>query len=248
MTEKLHLSLDGYEGPLDLLLELARQQKVDLAQISVLQLAEQFLAVVEEAKREAQLSRLELTADWLVMAAWLTWLKSRLLLPHLEAESEEAAEMLHERLAELEYMKALIKWLENQPQLGVSVFERPISENHNHIDRSCLKAEFSSLIASYLTSRRRTHKKRVYKPRAFNYWSVQKARDILSRLLGQPYSDKWQSLTMLLPTLSELSAIEAKAAIAGAFMAGLEMARSGVLELRQETSFALIEWRGCNDV
>ena len=105
------LRLEGFEGPMDLLLDLARAQKVDLARISILQLVEQYLAVVERARRV----RLELAADWLVMAAWLAWLKSRLLLPpddELDMEGEEAAELLQERLMELACMGELARWLE----------------------------------------------------------------------------------------------------------------------------------------
>ena len=105
-TPVLHLRLDGFEGPLDLLLELARAQKVDLGRISILSLVDQFLAVVEQARRV----RLEIAADWLVMAAWLAWLKSRLLLPPEEAGPEEDAEALAvalaDRLRELERMRA----------------------------------------------------------------------------------------------------------------------------------------------
>ena len=86
MSESLHLTLDGFEGPLDLLLELARSQKVDIARISIVALVDQYLAVIEGARRV----RLELAADWLVMAAWLAWLKSRLLIPPEEAEGEDA--------------------------------------------------------------------------------------------------------------------------------------------------------------
>src|SRR5689334_7474870 len=113
----LVLHLDGFEGPLDLLLTLARAQKVDLARISILALVEQYLSVIEGARRV----RLELAADWLVMAAWLAWLKSRLLLPAEEAadpEGEQAAELLAGRLRELEAIRAASAWLGARPQLG----------------------------------------------------------------------------------------------------------------------------------
>ena len=120
--DSLVLSLTGFEGPLDLLLELARAQKVDLAQISILSLVEQYLAVIEGARRV----RLELAADWLVMAAWLTWLKSRLMLPvdleDPEGNATEAAEALAARLLELEAIRAAALWLGNRPILGRDVF------------------------------------------------------------------------------------------------------------------------------
>ncbi len=125
-TEALLLKLEGFEGPLDLLLELARTQKVDLAKISILHLVEQFLAVIEGARRV----RLELAADWLVMAAWLTWLKSRLLVPQLgePEDAETAAEILQARLMDLQAMRQAAAWMGQRPQLGWDVFERGIPE------------------------------------------------------------------------------------------------------------------------
>src|SRR5512142_1857098 len=116
-TDSLVLRLEGFEGPLDLLLDLARAQKVDLAKISILALVEQYLAVIEGARSV----RLELAADWLVMAAWLTWLKSRLLLPEgAEAaeEAEQAADVLAARLRDLQAIRAGAVWLAARPQLG----------------------------------------------------------------------------------------------------------------------------------
>src|SRR5271165_1374976 len=115
-SETLVLQLDGFEGPLDLLLELARQQKVDLAKISILALVEQFLAVIEGARRV----RLELAADWLVMAAWLTWLKSRLLVPVLDdpEDGELGARNLADRLMDLQAARAAAGWLGTRPQFG----------------------------------------------------------------------------------------------------------------------------------
>src|ERR1700744_5181884 len=120
-SEALVLQLDGFEGPLDLLLELARAQKVDLAKISILALVEQYLAVIEGARRV----RLELAAEWLVMAAWLTWLKSRLLVPAAADDPEDPehiAEILTERLQALELIRAAAAWLGRLPALGVDVF------------------------------------------------------------------------------------------------------------------------------
>src|ERR1700757_1177715 len=123
-TDSLVLSLEGFEGPLDLLLDLARAQKVDLAKISILALVEQFLAVIEGARRV----RLELAADWLVMAAWLTWLKSRLLVPAAANDDPEdptlAAEALAERLREMNVVRTLAAWLATRPVLGQDVFAR----------------------------------------------------------------------------------------------------------------------------
>ena len=126
--ESLLLSLDGFEGPLDMLLELARAQKVDLARISIVALVDQYLAIVEGARR----IRLELAADWLVMAAWLAWLKSRLLLPSQSEgaeEGEQAADVLAARLRELETMRAAGAWLSARPQLRHDIFARGAAED-----------------------------------------------------------------------------------------------------------------------
>ncbi|EHH69148.1 segregation and condensation protein A [Gluconobacter morbifer] len=248
MSEVLHLTLDGYEGPLDLLLELARAQKVDLAKISILQLVEQYLAVVEKARAEARSLRLELAADWLVMAAWLAWLKSRLLLPaenHPE-DAEEAAGLLQDRLIELEQMREAARWLGDQPRLGVDVFRRGQEEDHTEIDRSGLKVDMSALITAYLAARRRTARKRVYAPRVRRYWSVQDALGRLRHMLGSNAVRNWQTLTSLLPETLEGGAdgpYGRNAALAGTLLAGLEMAKGGALELRQPEAFAEIEWR-----
>src|ERR1700733_8340627 len=119
-TDSLLLTLEGFEGPLDLLLELARAQKVDLAKISILSLVEAFLAVSEGARRV----RLELAADWLVMAAWLAWLKSRLLVPALgePEDAEAAAETLAARLLDLQVVRAAAAWMVQRPQAGWDVF------------------------------------------------------------------------------------------------------------------------------
>ena len=127
LAETLLLHLEGFEGPLDLLLDLARAQKVDLVRISITALVDQYLAVIDGARR----IRLELAADWLVMAAWLTWLKSRLLLPkgtEAAEEGEAAAEVLAARLRDLQAMRAASLWLGARPQLGIEVHPRGAPE------------------------------------------------------------------------------------------------------------------------
>src|SRR4051794_21110227 len=166
--DALVLRLDGFEGPLDLLLELARGQKLDLAKISILALVEQYLAVIEGARS----IRLELAADWLVMAAWLTWLKSRLLLPDPESaeEGEQAADVLAARLRELEAIRTGAAWLAAQPQLGHDVFARGTPEDHTEIDRSRLALDLGSLMRAYLGLIRRRTATRPYQPRALSLW------------------------------------------------------------------------------
>lgn len=233
-----HLCLEGFEGPLDLLLDLARAQKVDLARISILQLVEQYLTVVEQARS----IRLELAADWLVMAAWLAWLKSRLLLPAENApddDAEEAAGLLHERLIELERMRAAALWLATQPRLGDDVHARGMEEDFREIDRTGLRVEVSALIGAYLSVMRRRNRRRHYAPVRLRYWTVTDAVAALRRLLNAPSAPGWQSLTALVPA-TETTQQAWRAAMAGALVAGLEMAKEGSVELRQETPFAAI--------
>lgn len=237
-TESLVLKLEGFEGPLDLLLELARNQKLDLAKISILDLVEQFLAVIEGARRV----RLELAADWLVMAAWLTWLKSRLLVPQMGnvEEAEEAAEVLQARLQDLQAVRQAAAWLGQRPQLNWDVFERGVPEDLTEIDRSRLKLDMSALLSAYLSARRRSGAKQRYRPKPMVYFSVQDALQRVRRLLGT--MPDWASLEQFLPEGLE-SGTPHCAAISATLVAGLEMARSGQLDLRQDKMFGPILMR-----
>ena len=242
-ADALVLRLEGFEGPLDLLLELARAQKVDLAKISILALVEQFLAVIEGARRV----RLELAADWLVMAAWLAWLKSRLLLPpdtQGAEEAEDSAELLAIRLQDLSAVRAAAAWLQQQPQLGQDVFVRGAPEDHTEIDRSRLVLDLPSLVRAYLAAVRRGTKARRYQPRPLTLWTVQDALRRLGMLVGS--LPDWSSLELFLPeTLT--SPTELRAAYASTLLAGLEMARGGAVVLRQEQSFGPIHVRRGGD-
>lgn len=234
--EQLLLRLDGFEGPLDLLLDLARAQKLDLATISILSLVDQFLAVVEGARRV----RLELAADWLVMAAWLTWLKSRLLLPPDDAAAEEgerAAEILADRLRDLERVRRLSLWLGQRPQLGQDVFARGMPEDLTETDRSRLALDITGLLRAYLAARRRANLNKVYRPRPVALWSVQDALARLGLLLAS--LPDWTALERFLP-VHLTGKLERCGAIASSLIAGLEMARSGTLRLRQEEPFGPI--------
>jgi segregation and condensation protein A len=235
--ESLVLQLEGFEGPLDLLLDLARVQKVDLAKISILALVEQYLAVIEGARR----IRLELAADWLVMAAWLAWLKSRLLLPPETAGAEEgeaAADVLAARLQDLQAMRAVAAWLGARPQLGQDVFCRGLPEAHTEIDRSRLTLDLSSLLRAYVqAARRRAGRPRHYQPRKLTLWSVKDALTRLMTLLGS--LPDWTSLDRFMP--KELGdPLERRAALASTLLAGLEMARGGMLHVRQDVPFGPI--------
>ncbi len=228
----LMLRLDGFEGPLDLLLELARTQKVDLARISILALVDQYLAVIEGAQQV----RLELAADWLVMAAWLTWLKSRLLLP-VEADAEAAgedAEALAARLADLLAIRAAALWLGGRPVLGQDVFARGAPEDHTVLDRSGLVLSLPALLRAYLAALRRAGTQRRYQPRPLTIWTVQDALGRLRLLLGS--LPDGASLERFLPEFAA-TATERRAALASTLLAGLELARDGALDLQQEHPF-----------
>jgi segregation and condensation protein A len=236
-SEKLTLALDGFEGPLDLLLELARAQKVDLARISILALVEQYLAVVEGARR----IRLELAADWLVMAAWLAWLKSRLLLPATPEAAQEggdAADALAARLRELEAMRAAAQWLGARPQLGQDLFARGTAETLIATDNSGLAADMPALLRGYMDAIGRVAARRMYVPRklTLNFWSVQDALSRLSASLG--YMPPWSTLEAYLPP--GLGGAEHKAAIASTLVASLELARGGGVLIRQDMPFGPI--------
>ncbi|MGH7105765.1 MAG: segregation and condensation protein A [Acetobacteraceae bacterium] len=233
---QLVLHLEGFEGPLEVLLELARAQKVDLAAISILALVEQYLAVIEGARR----IRLELAADWLVMAAWLAWLKSRLLLPagSPEAEAaERAAESLAGRLAELQAMRAAAVWLGGRPRLGRDVFARGAPESFVEIDRSHFRLDIPTLLAAYLAALKRGRSAARYRPPPLSLWTVQNALERLGRLLGS--LPDWSALERFLPE-HLVAPTERRAALAATLLASLEMARDGALRLRQERPFGPI--------
>jgi segregation and condensation protein A len=236
-ADSLIVSLDGFEGPLDLLLDLARAQKVDLAKISILALVDQYLAIIDGARQ----IRLELAADWLVMAAWLAWLKSKLLLPAQAEgaqEGAEAADVLAARLAELERMRVASAWLGARPQLRQDVFARGVAEDLTETDRSGLALDMPALLRGYLESIRRVARQRVYAPRqlSLNFWTVQDAMQRLAATLGR--MPAWSSLEAFLP--AHLSGQAHRAAVASTLIASLEMARGGGIQLRQEAPFAPI--------
>lgn len=236
-VESLVLRLEGFEGPLDLLLDLVRREKLDLGRISILALVEQYLAVIEGARRV----RLELAAEWLVMAAWLAWLKSRLLLPPGTDEADEgelAAADLSARLAELAALRAGAAWLAGRPQLGHDVFARGAPEDFTEEDRSRLKADVAGLVRAYLAARRRGATGRTYNPVRPPLWSVQ---DAITRLRAtlRHFPAVWTELEQFVPDIL-FGSRERSAARASTLIAGLELAKGGVVQLRQDTSFGPI--------
>lgn len=238
----LVVDVEGFEGPLDLLLHLARDQKVDLTQISVLDLARQYLAFIEGAKA----LRIELAADYLVMAAWLAYLKSRLLVPQPqgadEPTGEEMAAILQFRLRRLEAMRDAAARLINGNRLGQDIFARGMPEMVVVERRSEFHASLYDLLAAYGGTRQRNTNTDVrVEKRAV--WSLKDARDILSRLIGTMAD--WTPLDAYLLAFVP-SPKERTTAIASAFAASLEMVREGVIDIRQERPFAPIMMRDAN--
>jgi segregation and condensation protein A len=230
----LMVDVEGFEGPLDLLLTLARQQRVDLAKISILALADQYLAFIEEARK----MRLELAADYLVMAAWLAYLKSRLLLPEQHpAEgltAEEMANALALRLRRLEAIRKFAEQLMNRPQLGRDVFERGQPEPIAEIKHPQWSATLYDLLSAY-ASRRQIQSRSVVRVAKRTVWSLAEAREALERLLGQ--SMDWTPLDQYLIAYFTDPATTATV-LASSFAAALEMIREGQLEAHQQGAFS----------
>ena len=184
--------------------------------------------------------RLELAADWLVMAAWLAWLKSRLLLPAGSGPAEEgelAAETLAARLRDLQAMRAAALWLNECGQLGRDVFARGAPEDFSEIDRSRLRADLPALMRGYLVAVRRIGATVRYTPRALTLWTVKDALSRLARLVGS--LPDWSTLDSFLP--DDLgNPMARRAALASTLLAGLEMAKDGGISLRQEQDFGPI--------
>ncbi|NOZ31862.1 MAG: segregation/condensation protein A [Alphaproteobacteria bacterium] len=231
--EILHVDVDGYEGPLDLLLELARKQKVDLAAISVLSLAEQYLGFIDQARTQ----RIEVAADYLVMAAWLTYLKSRLMVPRdaggEEPSGEEMAAMLQFRLQRLEAMRDAARRLINASRLGRDVFARGMPEATILNRHRQWQADYSDLLGAY-AARRQQGVHTEYAPEPRTVWSLADAEQILVRLIGD--QAEWVPIQALLA--GYVSAPEERqSALASSFTASLELARRGDVELRQHDVF-----------
>ena len=230
----LVVDVEGFEGPLDLLLALARQQKVDLAKISILALADQYLAFIEEARK----LRLELAADYLVMAAWLAYLKSRLLLPEANAPEGQSAEdmaiALALRLKRLEAIRDVAERLFGRAQLDRDVFRRGQLEPIAHIKHPQYTATLYDLLSAYAQQRQKTALAHVRLVKR-TVWSLAEAREALERLIGQ--SSDWARLDeFLIAYVVEPSL--APTVFASSFASTLEMVREGVMVVHQQGAFA----------
>jgi len=227
------VDVEGFEGPLDLLLTLARQQKVDLAKISILALADQYLAFIEAARK----LRLELAADYLVMAAWLAYLKSRLLLPEPPSadgmSAEDMANALAQRLRRLEAIRQVSEQLMNRPQLDRDVFQRGSPEPIAEIKRPEWTATLYDLLSAYATRRQTQARSFVRVPKR-TVWSLAEAREALERLLGQ--SMDWSPLDQYLIAYLVDPSMRATV-LASSFAAALELIREGRMEAHQQGAF-----------
>ena len=230
----LVVDVDGFEGPLDLLLELARRQKVDLSRISILALADQYLAFVESARR----FRLELAADYLVMAAWLAYLKSRLLLPEPpradEPSAADLATALALRLRRLEAIREAAKLLAARAQLGRDVFARGNSEQTRTDQEGGWEATLYDLLSAYARQRQKQVVNRVTLHKRF-VWSLVEAREALQKVVGM--AADWTTLDAYLLEYAVEPSMKATVR-ASALSAMLEMVREGLVDLRQDKPFA----------
>ncbi len=233
--DRLVVDVEGFEGPLDLLLALARTQKVDLAKISVLALAQQYLDFISEARR----LRLEIAADYLVMAAWLAFLKSKLLLPAEPSEEgeptgAELAALLAFRLKRLHAMREVSAQLMTRKRLGRDVFARGLPEPTRITRKSVYDANVYDLLKAYSQQRQRTAALSL-RMRPRTVWSLREAREELERLLGMNLD--WAPLDQLLSEFLVEPELR-RTALASGFTATLEMTREGALEIRQAKPFA----------
>lgn len=230
----LVLALDGFEGPLDLLLVLARSQKVDLTKISILRLAEQYLDYIEAARA----LRLEVAADYLVMAAWLAYLKSKLLLPEKEQPEDgpsgkELAAQLAFRLKRLEAMREALASMMGRKRLGMDIFSRGMPEGIRIVRSSIYSASIFDLLKAYAEQRQRNAVTEV-KWGGREVWSIKQARERLAGLLGA--EPDWAALDKFLEEYKPQPLL-GKTVTASSFGATLELAREGYLEIRQSQPF-----------
>ncbi len=237
-----HVNLDGYEGPLDLLLTLAKEQKVDLLEISILDLASQYLNFIDQMKR----IDIDLAADYIVMASWLAFLKSKLLLPiedNEDVSAQELSAILAFRLRRLEAMREVGSKLLTRDREGLHVFRRGMPEpiflikNFNHKDT------LFDLISSYSGLRNRNYNNE-WKPRVFSIFSIEDARNRLEKMLGTAID--WTKIEDFLPInndTTEEGILFRRSSLASIFSASLELSKEGVIEISQNKNFGSIRFK-----
>ncbi len=236
-SDELTLNLDGWEGPLDLLLNLARSQKVDLAQISILALVEQYLTYISEARA----LKLEIAADYLVMAAWLAYLKSCLLLPkdpEADPSPEEIALRLQMRLQRLDAMREAGARLLGRDRIGRDVFARGAPEGLRLVRKSQWQARAFDLFAAYGTVKARTQPP-MHVVHARSVMTLEEAIERVGRMIGAAI--EWTAIEAFLPVTDDPQL--RRSALASSFLAALELARRGRLDIAQTEAFAPIRLR-----
>lgn len=238
--EALIVDVDGYEGPLDVLLALARAQKVDLRKIAILPLVEQYLAFIAAARR----LQLDLAADYLVMASWLAYLKSRLLLPEAESDGEPTPEELAERLTlqlqRLDAIRIAAARLMSRDRLGLNVFGRGAPEGIRLVKTPEYSDTLLDLLKAYAVQRVKKFATGDYKPPKIEIFAIEEARHRLEKMLGIIID--WSTLEAIMPEGFEQGR-KRRTGLASTLSASLEMARDGLLELRQMAPFAPVYLR-----
>jgi len=239
-SHDLVVALDGFDGPIDLLLNLARDQKVDLAKISILALAEQYLAYIQSARN----LRLEIAADYLVMAAWLAYLKSRLLLPDVPEDEQNPADMaeaLKFQLLRLEAMQKASHQLFDLPQLGHDFFMRGCPDKIEVEEQPVYYLPIYDLLAALGAPQRRRPPDH-YGIKPTQLYTMEESVLRLRRMLGG--MPDWDTLFSFLPNMRGHEGLQARSAIASTFAAMLELVKAGELEIRQTQTFATIFLKG----
>lgn len=236
--EAFVVDLEGYEGPLHVLLALARTQKVDLLKLSITRLAEQYLAFVHEARRR----NFALAADYLVMASWLAYLKSRLLLPRTdkgkgeEPPAEEMAAALAFRLQKLEAMRRAVDAITSRPQLKRDVFTRGDPEATVIVPSDRIDASLYELMAAYVTQRRREEQRRYNPGQRIEAFALEAARDWLRDIL--PRMENWTPLDHVAPERTGTDGPSQASFTASTLSASLELVKEGAMDVKQATAFA----------
>lgn len=251
-AEALVVELGAYEGPLDLLLKLAREQKVDLEQISIVALADQYLAYIHRAQR----LQLEVAADYLVMAAWMAYLKSRLLIPQVQNTDEpnpaDMAALLAFQLQRLEAMQKAGSKMFELPQLGLNFFKKGLASKLAEKNANENKAQDSGrvmwdvslyeLLSAMSEPLKRQQQAKIYEIKPLDLFSIEEAYKRLSNMLG--VMPDWSSLETFMPLVTaengDGSNLTRRSALAATFVASLEMAKNGLIEIRQEQNYGNI--------
>lgn len=238
-TEAFLIDVDGFEGPLDILLTMARTQKVDLRKISVLKLAEQYLAFINRAKA----LRIELAADYLVMAAWLAYLKSHLLLPPETTDEGPSAQELAAHLAfqleRLEAMRQSAAKLMARDQMGRDFFPRGIPEAVSHSRKITYSATLLDLMQAYAFIRTKDNFEPLHMRERERVFTMEQALDRMRGLIGTAI--EWGNLSQFLPDEAQSDPKFRRSATASTFAASLELAKEGKLQIRQSETFAPIQ-------